>query len=110
MTKTMKPKYRIIEPELGETTDIYRDGGRLVKPKNEDAHKLVDVDCPPHYVVTSFDDEVAVEVWTTQHYTGTAAVFEASQTQEAYNYAQLIAHAENVIFDPAKSARITVLV
>lgn len=109
MTKTMQPKYRIIEPELGETTEIYRDGGRLVKPKNSDASKLVDVDCPPHYVVVTFDDEVVVEAWTTTHYAGAQEVFEASQTQEAYHYAQLVAHAENIDFNPDKSARITVI-
>ncbi|NWN87066.1 MAG: hypothetical protein HLX51_00765 [Micrococcaceae bacterium] len=109
MTRIMQPKYRIIEPEIGETTDIYRDGGRLVKPKNSDVSRLVEIEHDPHYVVATFDGEVVVEAWTTKHYSGAKEIFEASQTQEAYHYAQLVAHAENAIFDPEKSARITVL-
>lgn len=105
---TMQPSYRIFEPELGRITDIYRDGGRLVKPRVDDA-QLVDVDRPPHYVVVTFDDEVVVEAWTNQHYIDVEDIFEAHQTQEAYHRAQLIAHAENIEFDPTRAAHIDVL-
>src|SRR5699024_3480150 len=102
-----QPTYRIIEPDLGITTDIYRDRGRLLR-RNRSAHhgSWDDIECRPHYVVSTFDNEVVVEAWTTQHYTDSAGTFDATDTAEAYQYAQRMAQANNILFDPAMSAKI----
>jgi len=102
-----QPTYRIIEPDLGITTDIYRDRGRLLQRKRSGHHgSWNDIECRPHYVVSTFDNEVVVEAWTTQHYNGSAGVFDATETAEAYEYAQRIAQANKMLFDPAESAKI----
>src|SRR5699024_7627392 len=98
---------RSVVPDVADTTDIYSGRGRLLDGNRCGHHgSWSDSECRPHCVVSTFDNEVVVEAWTTQHYNGSAGVFDATETAEAYEYAQRIAQANKMLFDPAESAKI----
>lgn len=105
-TQHPKLKFIIREPDLGQTTMIYQDRGRLLKPRAVNPDQFLDIEFPPHYLVTTFDNEVVIEVWTTLHYADQGKVFSADQTAEAYQYAYQIARERGLTFKATKAPTI----